>query len=84
MLGWWEQRGQSLGRGHHLGVSQGAAGPPWLDCQPGTESGREAAGLGSGSQPRWRDALSPKESKGLNLFSSPCWETPVPPLTGNF
>lgn len=35
MLGWWEQRGQSLGRGHHLGVSQGAAGPPWLDCQPG-------------------------------------------------
>ena len=53
------QRGQSLGRGCPLGVSQGTA-----TVRLG------GGGAGSGSQPPWGDALSPKGKQGAESFVS--------------
>lgn len=50
----------SLGRGHPPGTSQGTA----------AESGWEAVGPGSGLQPPWGDALSPKGKQGTKSFVS--------------
>ena len=52
-------RGQSLGRGCPLGVSQGTA-----TVRLG------GGGAGSGSQPPWGDALSPKGKQGAESFVS--------------
>ena len=50
----------SLGRGRPPGASQGTA----------AESGWEAVGPGSGLQPPWGDALSPKGKQGTKSFVS--------------